>query len=67
MLSRPLLTIHEAAALLKSSEPTVRGLIKDEGLRAIKLGREYRIAVKDLEAFLNDHATRAAADHDDND
>lgn len=65
MLSKPLLTIHDAATLLKSSEPTVRGLIRDEGLRAIKLGREYRIAVKDLEAFLNDHATRESAPHDE--
>lgn len=58
MLSRPLLTIQEAAELLKVSEATLRGLIKGGEVRAIRFGREWRIAVKDLEAFLNAHATR---------
>ncbi|MEM8826446.1 MAG: helix-turn-helix domain-containing protein [Pseudomonadota bacterium] len=57
MLSRPLLTIQETAELVKIGEPTVRGWIRDDELRAIKVGREYRIAVKDLEAFLNARAT----------
>lgn len=61
MLSKPLLTIHEAAELLKISEATLRGLIKGGDVRAIRFGREWRIAVKDLEAFLNAHATREPA------
>ena len=56
MLRKPLLTVHEVAELLKLKESTVRTLINDKQLRAIKIGRDWRVAVKDLEAFLNDHA-----------
>ncbi|EEE43281.1 MULTISPECIES: helix-turn-helix domain-containing protein [Stappiaceae] len=59
MLSKPFLTTHEIAELLKVREPTVRTWIHQEELRAVKLGREFRVAVKDLEAFVNEHATRA--------
>ena len=56
MLRKPLLTVHEVADLLKLKESTVRTLINEKQLRAIKIGRDWRVAVKDLEAFLNDHA-----------
>ena len=59
MLTRPFLTTHDIAELLKVSEPTVRNWIREEDLRAVRLGREFRVAAKDLEAFLNAHATRA--------
>ncbi|MBO9418956.1 helix-turn-helix domain-containing protein [Labrenzia sp. R4_2] len=59
MLSKPFLTTHEIAELLKVREPTVRTWIHQQELRAVKLGREFRVAVKDLEAFVNEHATRA--------
>ena len=58
MLSKPFLTTHEVAELLKVGEPTVRTWIHNLELRAVRLGREYRVAVKDLEAFVNEHATR---------
>lgn len=58
MLSKPLMTIHEVAAVLKVKESTVRAWVKDERLRAIKFGREWRVAVKDLEHFLNENANR---------
>ncbi|KUJ79736.1 helix-turn-helix domain-containing protein [Ruegeria profundi] len=58
MLSKPFLTTHEIAELLKVREQTVRGWIHQQELRAVKLGREFRVAVKDLEAFVNEHATR---------
>ena len=60
MLSRPLLTIHEVAGLLKVKESTVRTWIKDGDLRAVKFGREWRVIQKDLEAYLEDHANRPA-------
>lgn len=60
MLSKPLLTTHDAAGLVKVKEATVRSWIHSGDLRAIQLGREWRIAVTDLEAFLNAHANRAA-------
>jgi len=52
------MTTHEIAELLKVGEPTVRAWIHDRDLRAVKLGREFRIAVRDLEAFLEERATR---------
>ena len=58
MLSKPLMTTHEVAELLKVSEATVRTWIHEGELRAIRIGREFRISAEDLEAFLNERATR---------
>ena len=58
MLSKPLMTIHEVADLLKVREATVRAWIHDNDLRAIKFGREWRVSQRDLEAYLNLHANR---------
>lgn len=41
-------------------ESTVRAWIRDGELRAIKMGRDWRVAVKDLEAFMEGHANRPA-------
>ncbi|ADZ70985.1 helix-turn-helix domain-containing protein [Polymorphum gilvum] len=51
-------TVREVADLLKVGEATVRRWIRDGELRAIDLGREWRIAASDLDAFLRCHATR---------
>jgi len=59
MLSKPMLTLHEVAELLKVKESTVRAWIKDGQLRAFKFGRDWRVAVKDLENFVEAHANRA--------
>ncbi len=58
MLSKPFLTTQEIAELLKVREPTVRAWIHSRDLRAVKLGREFRVAVKDLQAFVDERATR---------
>lgn len=55
MLNRPLLTVHDAAAMLQVQEATVRSWIRDKRIRAIKLGKEWRIAPQDLETFLNEN------------
>lgn len=60
MLSRPLMTVHDVSTVLKISEETVREWIHAKELRAIKFGREWRVAVRDLEAFLNARANRPA-------
>jgi excisionase family DNA binding protein len=60
MLSRPLLTVHETAQALKVKESTVRAWIRDKQLRAVKFGREWRVAHIDLETFLNQRANREA-------
>lgn len=62
MLSRPMLTLHEVADLLKVKESTVRGWIHDGSLRAAKFGRDWRVAQKDLETYVNAHANRPADD-----
>ena len=49
MLSRPMLTVHEVADLLKVKESTVRTWIHDDSLRAVKFGRDWRVAQRDLE------------------
>ena len=58
MLRSPLLTVHDAADLLKVKESTVRSLINEKRLRAVKIGKEWRIAEVDLVAFLNENANR---------
>jgi len=57
MLTRQFLTVKEVADLLKVGEVTVRHWIKGGELRAIDVGREWRIAPGDLEHFLQRHAT----------
>jgi excisionase family DNA binding protein len=52
-------TVKQVADRLQVSEATVRGWIKDGGLRAIEIGKGWRIADSDLETFLRNHATRA--------
>ena len=52
-------TVKEVADRLKVSEATVRGWIKGSRLRAIEIGKGWRIADSDLETFLRNHATRA--------
>lgn len=52
-------TVKEVADRLKVSEATVRGWIKDGELRAIAIGKGWRVADIDLAAFLSSHSTRA--------
>lgn len=58
MLTKPLMTVHDAADFLQVRESTVRALINDKRLRAVKIGKEWRIAQVDLMAFLNENANR---------
>ena len=53
-------TVREVAELLKINEATVRRWIRDGELRAIDIGKGWRIGPDDLDAFLDDHATRPA-------
>ncbi len=59
MLSKPGVTLHEVAELLKVKEAMVRALIEDGGLRAFEFGRDWRVAVKDPESFVEAPANRA--------
>ncbi len=60
MLTRKFMTVREVADLAQVSEATVRHWIKAGDLRAVDVGREFRIVPRDLEDFFDRHATRAA-------
>ena len=53
-----LLTPREVAEILKISYENALSLIKYGGLRAIKLGRQYRVSAKDLADFINKGGTK---------
>lgn len=57
-------TVKDVAELLQVNEVTVRRWIKDSELRAIDIGKGWRIGPDDLDAFLEGHATRPAAKPD---
>jgi excisionase family DNA binding protein len=52
-------TVKEVGDRLEVSEATVRGWIKVGALRAIDIGKGWRIADRDLEDFLTRRETRA--------
>lgn len=52
-------TVKEIGDRLEVSEATVRGWIKDGALRAIDIGKGWRIADRDLDDFLTRRETRA--------
>ena len=54
-------TVREVAGLLQVNEATVRRWIRDGELRAIDIGKGWRIGPDDLDAFLEGHATRPSA------
>jgi excisionase family DNA binding protein len=50
-------TVREVAERLKVAEATVRHWIREGQLRAIDIGKGWRIADADLEVFLRQHQT----------
>lgn len=56
MLQSQLLTVQETAEQLKVKDSTIRTWIRQKKLRASKFGREWRVAVHDIERFINDNA-----------
>jgi excisionase family DNA binding protein len=54
-------TVKEVAERLRVAEATVRVWIREGALRAIDVGKGWRIANVDLEAFLTRHETTPRA------
>lgn len=50
-----LLEVHEVAYYLKCSQETVRRLIREGKLTAIRLGTQWRVDPSDLKAFMDAH------------
>jgi excisionase family DNA binding protein len=58
--ARPgLLTVAEVAAMLRVSEMTIYRLIKSGELRALQIGKSYRLREDDVDAFLAARYTEA--------
>jgi len=58
--ARPgLLTVAEVAGMLRVSEMTIYRLIKAGELRALKIGKSYRLREDDVDAFLAARYTEA--------
>jgi excisionase family DNA binding protein len=58
MAEQPLLTPAQVADRLQIHERTVTRWLREGYLRGFKLGKEWRIAPADLEAFMNRHANQ---------
>jgi excisionase family DNA binding protein len=50
-MNEQILTLQEAADLLRTSVKTLREAVRKKKLRAAKLGKEYRITGADLTAY----------------
>jgi excisionase family DNA binding protein len=64
-LLSPLHTIAEAAKILRCSERTIRRLIWSGRLRAVQVGRCYRIRRHDLSELLRASLTTPPAEQDE--
>lgn len=60
-----LLTTDEVADRLRLHVTTIRGLIRDRRLIAVKIGNEYRITEEDLAEFIRRNRTKRSRDERD--
>lgn len=56
-MSQRLYSVEQVAALLGLHVKTVRNYVRDGRLKAARIGKQYRIAHEDLEAFTGDTVT----------
>lgn len=54
----PLLTVGEVAGLMRVSNMTVYRLIKSGQLRAIRVGKNYRLRRREVENYLTERTIR---------
>ncbi len=60
MPEEKLLTPPQVATRLQVNERTVTQWLRKGHLRGFKIGKEWRVSTRDLEAFLKDSANRPA-------
>jgi excisionase family DNA binding protein len=58
-----ILTTGEVAQRLKISRRAVQWLIHQRRLKAVRIGRSYRVRPQHIEAFLSAHETADPIDH----
>ena len=56
----PTLNLTEAAEAIGISVTVMRQLCRDRRIRAIRLDKSYRIRVRDINQYLQDHTQEAA-------
>ena len=57
--SKSFLTVKEVAEMVRLKVITVYEFVKDGKLPAVRLGKSYRIAEKDLNEFLRENKVRS--------
>jgi excisionase family DNA binding protein len=57
----PTLNLAEAAKSIGVSVTVMRQLCRDRRIRAIRLDKSYRIRVRDINQYLQDHTQEAAS------
>ncbi|OXM72666.1 MULTISPECIES: helix-turn-helix domain-containing protein [Amycolatopsis] len=58
-MEEKLYSVDQVASMLGLHVRTVRGYVRDGRLHAVRIGKQYRIAQKDLDAFTGRTATAA--------
>lgn len=56
-LSKPMMTVDEVADLTRLTARTIRTMIHNGDLKAVKFGKEYRIPEAFLTEYLEKHLT----------
>lgn len=62
-LGEPLLTVGEVASVMRVSNMTVYRLIKSGQLRAIRVGKNYRLRRRDIEQYLSQRAVHVEGEY----
>jgi hypothetical protein len=65
MLGKPILTRQEIAELFRVRGRTIRSGIPEQESDAVGLGRAFRVAGAEREAFVDAHPARAPGKQDD--
>ncbi|HOV67684.1 MAG TPA: helix-turn-helix domain-containing protein [Methanoregulaceae archaeon] len=63
IITEPLLTVAQVAATLQIREKLVRNHIKEKRLKAVKIGKYWRIKPEDLHAFIEANSSIRTEPH----
>ena len=63
IITEPLLTVAQVSATLQIREKLVRNHIKEKRLKAVKIGKYWRIKPEDLHAFIEANSSIRSEPH----